>query len=309
MYKVFSAIRKWVTNDNHYDPEKLPPNNIDWVRSLPFLALHLSCFIVFFAGFSKVAIITALVLYFVRLFAIGGFYHRYFSHKTYRTGRIRQFIFAMIAGTAAQRGPLWWAAHHRQHHMHSDEIADAHSPVQHGFWWSHVGWFLSARHYPYNPERVKDLARYPELRFLERHDSLMPLLLLGSLLLAGWLLQHYMPQLGTNAVQMGVWGFSISTTCLFHSSVSINSLSHVIGKKRFITKDNSRNNFLLALLTLGEGWHNNHHHYPATARQGFMWWEIDVTYYVLKIMEKCRIIHDVKGVPSSVLKKNLVGKG
>lgn len=306
MKNSLKTVLKWVANENNYDPKASYPDKIDWLRALPFILVNLGCLLVFWVGFNWIAFTTAAVLYFVRLFSIGAFYHRYFSHKTYQTNRFWQFIFAFIAASCAQRGPLWWASHHRQHHLVSDQKEDAHSPVQHGFWWSHVGWFLSKKHYHYNPERVRDLAKYPELVFLDRYDSLVPTLLFITLFLSGALLQIFIPTLGVTAGQMLVWGFCISTIALFHTTVSINSLSHVIGKRRFKTEDNSRNHFLLALLTLGEGWHNNHHHYPATARQGFMWWEIDITYYILKLFEKMGMIWEVKNVPKYVLEKNRV---
>lgn len=306
MNKIKQIFVNWIYSQNDYNSKLSDSDAIDWVRIMPFIFLNLGCLLVFYFGFSWIAFTTALVLYVVRVFFIGAFYHRYFSHKTYQTNRFWQFIFAMMAGTCVQRGPLWWAAHHRQHHMCSDEPNDAHSPVQHGFWWSHMGWFMSKRHYHYNPERVRDLARYPELVFLDKHDVLMPILLFIGLFAAGSLLHAYAPQLGTSAGQMIVWGFCISTVAVFHTTVTINSLCHVIGRKRFKTKDNSRNNIVLALLTLGEGWHNNHHHYPATARQGFMWWEFDPTYYMLKLMEKIGMIWEVRGVPKSVLQKDLI---
>jgi len=303
---ILNTFLRWVANENDYDPNAQYSEKIDWLRALPFIFVNLGCLLVFWCGFSWTAFTVAAVLYFVRLFGIGAFYHRYFSHKTYQTNRFWQFIFGVIGASSAQRGPLWWASHHRQHHMVSDEPADAHSPVQHGFWWSHVGWFLSKKHYYYNPERVRDLAKFPELVFLERYDSFIPTMLFVLLFLSGLGLQHFMPQLGTGPAQMIVWGFCISTIALFHTTVSINSLSHVIGRKRFATKDSSRNNFLLAILTLGEGWHNNHHHYPAAACQGFKWWEIDITYYILKTMEKLGIIWDVRSVPKHVLERDLV---
>lgn len=305
MKKILHTLRKWIVSENHYDPNINYPDKIDWIRAIPFIMLNLACLLVFWYGFSWVAFITALVLYYVRLFSIGAFYHRYFSHKTFQTNRFWQFIFGVLGVSSAQRGPLWWASHHRQHHMVSDQKEDAHSPVQHGFWWSHIGWFLSKKHYFYNPDRVKDLAKFPELVFLERYDALVPLILFMSLGIAGFLLQLYVPGLGTNAGQMIVWGFCISTIALFNTTVLINSLCHVIGNKRFVTGDDSRNNLILALLTLGEGWHNNHHHYPATACQGFMWWEIDITYYVIKLMEKLGIVWDVKKLPKGVLDRNL----
>lgn len=306
MKKIWRIVCRWFANENRYDLYANEPERIDWVRSIPFILVNLGCLMVFWVGFSWVAFLTALFLYFIRLFSIGAFYHRYFSHRTYKTNRFWQFIFASIAASSAQRGPLWWASHHRQHHTCADEPADAHSPVQHGFWWSHMGWFMSKKHYHYNPARVQDLSKYPELVFLDRYDSVVPTFLFIALLATGWLLKIFAPELGTGPGQMLVWGFCISTIALFHTTVTINSLSHVFGRRRFNTKDNSRNNWFLALLTLGEGWHNNHHHFPGTARQGFMWWEIDVTYYILKLLEKMGIIWDVRGLPKSVLKKDLL---
>lgn len=300
--KTFSI---WIANQNNYELGLKSPDTIDWFRATPFILLNLGILFVFWVGFSWVALITALVLYVVRVFFIGAFYHRYFSHKTYKTNRFWQFIFAMISGTCVQRGPIWWASHHRNHHVYSDQPEDAHSPVQYGFWWSHVGWFLSKRHYHYNPARVQDLLRYPELVFLDRFDGFMPAVLFIALFTVGTALHMYAPQLGTTGGQMIVWGFCISTVLLFHTTVSINSLAHVFGSKRFKNKDDSRNNVWLALITLGEGWHNNHHHYPATARQGFMWWEIDITYYMLKFMEKIGMIWEVRNVPKSVLTRDL----
>jgi stearoyl-CoA desaturase (delta-9 desaturase) len=149
-------------------------------------------------------------------------------------------------------------------------------------------------------ENVKDLARFPELRFLDRFDMLVPFLLAVSLFLTGYALEIYAPQLGTNGPQLLVWGFFISTVVLFHGTCTINSLAHLIGRKRYQTTDESRNNFFLALITLGEGWHNNHHHFPATARQGFYWWEIDITYYILCALSWLGIVWDLKGLPEHV---------
>lgn len=306
MKQFWLAAIKWFSNQNNYQPDVPASEDIDWLRTIPFILVNVGCLLVFYVGFSWVAFITALVLYFVRLFSIGAFYHRYFSHKTYQTNRFWQFVFALIGASSAQRGPLWWASHHRQHHMVSDQADDAHSPVQHGFWWSHVGWFLSKKHYHYNPERVRDLAKFPELVFLDQYDSLVPFTLFVLLLTTGGILKYVAPGLGTGPAQMVVWGFCLSTIALFHTTVSINSLSHVFGRRRFKTTDNSRNNFWLAILTLGEGWHNNHHHYPATARQGFYWWEIDITYYILKLFEKLGMVSDVRGVPKHVLERDLV---
>ncbi len=301
-------IRSWLISENNYNPDSLESNTIDWLRVVPFVLLILSCVFVFYVHCSLIAVMTAVFLLFFRAWTICAFYHRYFSHKTFKTNRFWQFIFAALAGTAIQRGPLWWASHHRQHHMVSDQPDDAHSPVQHGFWWSHVGWFLTKKYHNYNPDRVKDLERYPELVFLERYHIVMPVLLFFVLLMMGWLLQMYRPELNTGIGEMLVWGFSISTVALFNVTALINSLCHVFGTRRYDTTDNSRNNLLFALLALGEGWHNNHHHYPASARQGFMWWEIDITYYLIKLMEWLGIVWDVAPVPQAVLEKNWIKK-
>lgn len=298
-------VRNWFVSENNFLEED-NDNAIDWIRVTPFFLLILSSFLVFYVNVTGIAVLTAVFLVFIRAFSICAFYHRYFSHKAFKTNRFWQFIFAAIAGTAIQRGPLWWAAHHRQHHMVSDQPEDAHSPVQHGFWWSHVGWFLSKKFHNYNPDRVRDLMVYPELVFLERYHLVMPTVLFLCLMTVGWLLQIYRPEFHTGVKEMLVWGFSVSTFILFNITALINSLCHVHGSRRFATNDNSRNSLLFALLALGEGWHNNHHHYSASARQGFMWWEIDITYYIIKLMALLGIVWDVQPVPKSVLTKNRI---
>lgn len=273
---------------------------IDWLRVLPFIGLHLACLGVFWVGVSGFALAVAFALYTVRMFAITGFYHRYFSHKAFKTSRSLQFLFALIGASSVQRGPLWWAAHHRHHHRHSDTEADPHSPLMHGFWWSHMGWFLTPRSFATDAAAIPDLMRFPELRFLDRFDLLLPVALAASLFGLGMLLERFAPGLQTNGPQLLVWGFFISTVVLFHVTVTINSLAHQWGTRRFPTRDGSRNNALLALLTFGEGWHNNHHHYPGSARQGFRWWEIDLTYYGLRLMAAFGLIWDLKPVPSKL---------
>jgi len=275
-------------------------NRIDWLRAAPFIALHLACLTVIWVGWSPFAVLFAVLLYVLRMFAITGFYHRYFSHKTFRTSRPLQFLFAVAGGTAVQRGPLWWASQHRHHHATSEQADDAHSPVQHGFIWSHMGWFLSDAHFATRNERVKELAQYPELRFLDRFDVVVPIFFALAIFGLGEWLAYAAPQLGTDGWQLLVWGFAISTVALYHATFSVNSLAHTWGSRRYETRDQSRNNPLLALLTLGEGWHNNHHHYPGSARQGFYWWEIDPTWYGLKLLAVCGLIWDMKDIPSNM---------
>jgi stearoyl-CoA desaturase (delta-9 desaturase) len=272
-------------------------DTVDWLRCLPFLALHLGCAGVYWVGWSWTALCVAAALYAVRMFAITGFYHRYFSHRSFRTSRPIQFGFAVLGASSAQRGPLWWAANHRIHHRSSDMPSDPHSPTQHGFWWSHVGWFMSTRHFPTAYERVQDLARFPELLWLNRFDSVVPVMLALGLFLIGWWLEIAWPALGVTGGQLLVWGFFVSTVLLFHGTSSINSIAHLVGSRRYETEDSSRNNFLLALLTLGEGWHNNHHQHMSCTRQGFYWWEIDLTYYALRLLEWSGLIWNLRPVP------------
>jgi stearoyl-CoA desaturase (delta-9 desaturase) len=305
MKKILQSILQWFENKQPpADSHLLTSNHIDLVRALPFILLNLSCLLVFYVGASWTAVITAVVLCWVRVFSIGAFYHRLFAHRAFKTNRFWQFIFAVMGNSAAQRGPLWWATHHRRHHAVADQPEDAHSPVQHSFFWSHIGWFLAQKNYYYNPKYVSDLTRFPELVFLDRYDSLVPIVLGITLFSVGVLLSYVAPQLHTTGLQMFIWGFSISTVMLFHVTVSINSLSHRFGRRKYNTKDNSRNNWFLALLTFGEGWHNNHHHYPASANQGFRFWEIDITYYLLCFLQSVGIIWDVKKVPRDVLENH-----
>lgn len=273
------------------------PDKIEFIRVLPFLLLHLGCVGVIWTGWSWTAVGCAVGLYLFRMFAITAFYHRYFSHKTFSTSRPMQFLFALAGASAAQRGALWWAYQHRHHHQHSDADTDAHSPRQHGFWWAHVGWITSARNFPTDYSRVKDLAKFPELVFLNRFDSLVPVLLAAGLFGLGELLQSQFPALGVTGGQLLVWGFFISTTLLINATSSINSLAHLIGKKRYDTGDDSRNSLFLALITLGEGWHNNHHRYMSSTRQGFYWWEIDISFYLLKMFSWTGLIWSLRPVP------------
>lgn len=301
LWKTF--VRWFDSSQTKVSTDPADAYRVDWVRVLPFVALHVACVLVVWAGFSWIALAVALALYAVRMFGITAFYHRYLSHRAYRLGRGTQFVFALLGAAAAQRGPLWWAAHHRNHHRVSDGPDDPHSPLRAGFWWSHAGWFLARVHFKTRLELVRDWARVPELRFLDRFDALVPIALAGATYLLGWCLERWAPGLGTNGFQMFVWGFLISTVVLYHATFTINSLSHTFGSRRFETRDASRNNVWLALLTFGEGWHNNHHHYPRSARQGFYWWEIDLSYMTLRALSFIGLVHDLQPVPARVLER------
>jgi stearoyl-CoA desaturase (delta-9 desaturase) len=272
----------------------------DVLRNIPFVTVHLCCLLAFVSGFTWWAVLLCFVLYVVRMFGITAGFHRYFSHRSYSTSRVFQFLLGVLGTSAAQRGPLWWAAHHRHHHRHSDTEEDLHSPVQSGFFWSHVGWIMGHESSPTNSKAVRDLMKYPELVLLNRFHMVVPLGLGIGVFALGAVLQRFYPESGITGFQFLVWGFFISTVLLYHGTFTINSLCHVIGSKRFVTHDESRNNFFLALLTLGEGWHNNHHRYPGSERQGFYWWELDLTHLTLRVFEVLGLVWDLKTPPKHV---------
>jgi stearoyl-CoA desaturase (Delta-9 desaturase) len=298
----WTTLLRWFDSyTENDDGSKQEDSGVDWLRTIPFVGIHLAVLAVFWVGWSPVAVWAAVLLYALRMFAITGFYHRYFSHKSFRTSRTLQFVFGVIGASSVQRGPLWWAANHRIHHAHADHPEDVHSPLQHGFLWSHMCWFLSRRHFRTPLEKIQDFARFPELRFLDRYDVVVPTLFGISVFLFGEVLAYVRPDLGTNGWQMLVWGFVISTVVLYHMTFTITSLAHRVGHRRYDTPDSSRNHFILALLTFGEGWHNNHHFYPSSARQGFRWWELDLTYYILRVFQLMGLIWEVRPVPAKVL--------
>jgi stearoyl-CoA desaturase (delta-9 desaturase) len=261
------------------------------IGNAPFWAVHvLAVGGILFCGWSLSGVALAISAYMARMVVVTAAYHRYFSHRSFKTSRVLQFILAVLAQSSAQKGVLWWASHHRRHHKYADTARDVHSPLQAGFWYSHMGWILSDEWVTTDLSFVPDLARYPELRFLNRKGvQLLPAAALALVfLLVG----------GVHAL---VWGFFVSTVLLWHASFSINSLAHLFGRRRYATADNSRNSWLLALLTSGEGWHNNHHRYQSSANQSFRWWEIDVTYYVLRILALVGLVWDVRHCPRDVV--------
>jgi stearoyl-CoA desaturase (delta-9 desaturase) len=263
------------------------PRRYNLPGMLPFIVIHLCALGTIWTGFTPEAVACCAVLFFVRMFAVTGGYHRYFSHRTYKTSRVFQFVLAWIAQSSAQKGALWWAAHHRAHHLYSDQQGDLHSPVREGFWYSHFGWLFNDTSET-DFARIPDLARYPELRFLNKFHLLPPITLgVATFLLFGW------PGLFV--------GFFLSTVLTWHVTFTINSLSHVLGKRRFATTDASRNNWFLAIITLGEGWHNNHHRFSSSVRQGLYWYEYDITFYILKALSWLGVVWDLRAVPQSVL--------
>ena len=285
---------------------RLPLTNLDYSTAIQFFLMHAACLLVIWAGVSTVAVVACLALYVVRMFAITAGFHRLLSHRTYKTSRVFQFIMA-FAGTAAyQKGPLWWSAQHRRHHLEADTERDLHSPIAHSFWESHAGWLLSRESIPVDDALISNLIKYRDLRLLDRFYSVPPVLLAVATFALGALLQRYAPGLGTSGFQMLVWGFFVSTVVLYHGTFTVNSLAHVFGRRRFDTPDNSRNNLFVAIITLGEGWHNNHHHYASSERQGFYWWEIDVAHYTLKLLSWAGIVWDLRTPPERVYRTDKV---
>jgi stearoyl-CoA desaturase (delta-9 desaturase) len=265
------------------------------ISSIPFLLFHMAALSVFWVKFHWWYPVACLLLYGVRMFFVTAGYHRYFSHRSFKTSRWFQFVIAFMAMSSSQKGVLWWAAHHRHHHRFSDEDEDVHSPTLFGFFWAHIGWILSDKYNDTRLHYIGDFAKYPELRWLDKYYLAAPTVLgVAIWLVGGW--------------GLFAWGFCLSTVMLWHGTFTINSLSHLFGNRRYETTDTSRNNWLLALVTLGEGWHNNHHHYMAAARQGFYWWEVDITYYGLKLLASIGLIRELRQVPAHILDQGQIRK-
>ena len=285
------------TDVTHPNPGAQPTWRIyTKATALLFAMVHFTVLAgVLLSGWSWTGFALAVAVYYARMVAVTAGYHRYFSHRSFSTSRAFQFLLALGAQSAAQRGVLWWASHHRWHHRYSDTERDVHSPRQRGFWYAHVGWIFSDAWETTDARLVPDLAKYPELRWLDKDGNhLLPTVALGLafLLLGG---------------PFGLlWGYMFSTVMLWHGSFAINSFTHLFGRRRYATTDDSRNSFLLAILTTGEGWHNNHHHYASSAGQGFFWWEIDLTYYVLRLLELLGLVWDLRRAPAAVLAGPLV---
>ena len=264
-------------------------DDIIYPSTIPFILVHLGCFAAIWTGVTWQALALCVTLYWLRIFAIGAGYHRYFSHRSYATSRAFQFVLAFMSQTTTQKSVIWWASKHRHHHLYSDTGHDVHSPRHHGFIYSHLGWIFSRKHDEPDFAKVSDLTRYPELMWLHKFEVLPAVLLAGlCFLLAGW--------------SGLVVGFLWSTVLVYHATFCINSLAHVSGRKRYVTGDDSRNNWLLAIFTMGEGWHNNHHAYQSSVRQGFKWWEFDPTYYLLRALSWTGLVWDLKTPPEPVLR-------
>ncbi|EIM25351.1 acyl-CoA desaturase [Microvirga lotononidis] len=270
-------------------PQHDDHDDIVYPQTIPFILVHLACFAAIWTGVTWEAVTIAVSLYWLRMFGITAGYHRYFSHRSFATGRVFQFILACLAQSTAQKSVLWWAAKHRHHHLFSDTEHDVHSPRHAGFLSAHVRWIFIPKHEKADLVKVGDFTKYPELMWLHKYELVPAVVLAGiTYLIAGW--------------SGLIVGFFWSTVVVYHATFCINSLAHVHGSKRYVTGDDSRNNWLLAFFTMGEGWHNNHHAYQASVRQGFRWWEIDPTFYIIKALSCLGIVWDLKSPPEAVLR-------
>lgn len=289
-------------------PKKEKRNSPNWKSEVGFLLLHLAPVLAIFSGATMFDWLLCIGLYFFRMFFITAGYHRYFSHRTFKTTRWFQFLLAFFAQTSIQKGALWWAANHRTHHKFSDTEKDPHSNKVYGFLYSHIGWILGPDYKKTRTDLIKDFAKYPELVWLNKNHLFPPLIMILFVIgFGGWI--NY--SLYDVSFLTGAWsalfiGFALSTVILFHGTFSINSLMHKVGKPRYETGDESKNSLVLALVTMGEGWHNNHHYYQSSTRQGFFWWELDPTYYILKFFSFFGIVWNINKVPYHIkFSKNL----
>ena len=255
----------------------------------PLLAVHFALVAIPFVEFTWWSVLAIFVV--TRIVGLGvtvGL-HRYFSHHSFKTSRGFQFLLAFAGCTALQKGPLWWAIHHRLHHRHSDRPDDPHSPVVSGFWYGHVGWLFSRDLMNPDPTVVRDLTRYPELVWLDRF-WMLPGLLLAATAYA---------LLGMNGL---LYGYCLSVVFVFQVTFAVNSIGHLWGPQRDATGEGSRNNMLLGYLAMGDGWHNNHHRAPSSARHGFAWYELDIAYQFIKFLNLVGLAWDVKQPPTSIMR-------
>ncbi|MBT5717164.1 MAG: acyl-CoA desaturase [Opitutae bacterium] len=300
---MLSAVLRWVLPPPEtFDDPIEGKEKIEWFRCLPFILIHIALIAVLYVEFSWFCLGIAFISYCIRMFAITAFYHRYFSHRAFKTSRTVQFLGAYLACSSGQRGPLWWAAHHRRHHKYSDTKLDVHSPKTKSILWSHALWFMSDYALPTFMKEIPDWLKFRELRFINRYDWI-PVLTLG--MVCYWLGESTwaIANLKTSGFQLVVWGFLIPTVALYHGTFSVNSLAHIFGKRKFKTSDDSRNNGIVSLITLGEGWHNNHHFFPSSARQGFFRGQFDPTHRVIQILSFLGLVWDLNETPSWVREK------
>ena len=268
------------------------------VSAVVFWVVQCSAFLIFFISFSWTFLALWAVSHFLRAIGLTLAFHRYFAHRSFQMNRTARFVWSFIGTAAMQKGPLWWAGHHVNHHRYADRDGDPHSPMVSGIYYAHIGWFLNdARHdrlEASNPV-MRDFSKAPEIVWLNKNFWAPPLLLAIAMFLIGG-----MPWL--------IWGFCVPTMTLAHATFAINTVNHMFGSRRFDTIDESRNNLVTAFFAVGEGWHNNHHRYQRSARNGFYWWEFDPTWYVIRLMQMIGLVWDVKTVPHRIYEEARVSK-
>lgn len=255
---------------------------------------------VYFTGVSHTALWVCGLSFLWRTIFLSVSYHRYFSHRAFETGRAFQCFLAVAGSICMQKGALWWASTHRKHHQYTDTHRDPHSPVAHGFWYAHIGWALHKDSLQTDYSKVKDFARFPELVWLnEKSDWVHALYALG-LVMTGEVLRYTRPELGTSGPQLLLWGYLISGLMHLHTIFLVNSLGHLKGARPYTevesseAEDNSRNIWWLALLTAGEGWHNNHHAYPTSSKLSLHWWQFDLGWLVIRAFEALGLVRRVR---------------
>ena len=286
---------------------RLPGERLSLIVSLPFLSVHVGAIYALTISPSPFALFMVGLMYFIRMFGITAGFHRLFSHRSFKTNRLFQFFLAYSATCSAQMGPIWWASHHRHHHKYTEQIEDPHTPTLKGFFWAHVGWIMSPANSPTKEEYVGDLMKYPELRWLDKYHYAAPFSLVVLLYGLGEFMAVNYIQYNTNGMELVLWGFFVSTVFLYHATFMVNSVCHVFGHRTYDTKDGSVNNLLVAILTLGEGWHNNHHAFPNSERQGHKWYQIDISHYILWSLSKIGIVWNIRNVPDDSIKERLYG--
>ena len=286
---------------------RLPGEKLSLIVSLPFLSVHIGAIYALTISPSSFALFMVFLMYFIRMFGITAGFHRLFSHRSFKTNRAFQFFLAYAATCSAQMGPIWWASHHRHHHKYTEQIEDPHTPTLKGFFWAHVGWIMSPVNSPTKEEYVGDLMKYPELKWLDKYHYFAPFSLVILLYGLGEFMAVNYAQYNTNGMELVLWGFFVSTVLLYHATFMVNSVCHVFGHRTYDTKDGSVNNFLVAILTLGEGWHNNHHAFPNSEKQGHKWYQIDISHYILWCLSKIGIVWKIRDVPDDSIKERLYG--
>ena len=286
---------------------RLPGEKLSLIVSLPFLSVHIGAIYALTISPSPFALFMVFLMYFIRMFGITAGFHRLFSHRSFKTNRAFQFFLAYAATCSAQMGPIWWASHHRHHHKYTEQIEDPHTPTLKGFFWAHVGWIMSPVNSPTKEEYVGDLMKYPELKWLDKYHYFAPFSLVILLYGLGEFMAVNYAQYNTNGMELVLWGFFVSTVLLYHATFMVNSVCHVFGHRTYDTKDGSVNNFLVAILTLGEGWHNNHHAFPNSEKQGHKWYQIDISHYILWCLSKIGVVWKIRDVPEDSIKERLYG--